>query len=82
MFHGSDFLSAFFAFAFSFLMLSAAGSFSGMVPPGSLIVWRTFAPASLCARLALSFPVIFSRRNFSSDCGARKRFAASLVLPM
>ena len=76
------FLSAFRAFDSSFLMLSTDGSSSGMVPPSSLIVWRTLAPTSRCAWLALALPVIFSRRSLSSAWVARKRLAASSVLPM
>ena len=51
-------LSAFLDLASSFSMLSTVGSSSGMVPPSSLMVWRTLAPTSRWALLALSLPVI------------------------
>jgi hypothetical protein len=60
------FLSDFRAFDSSFLMLSTTGSSSGIAPPSSLMVWRTLAPTSRWARLALSLPVILSRRSLSS----------------
>src|SRR6218665_1829133 len=65
----------------NFLMLSATGKFSGIVPPSSCMVLRTFLPTSKCVWLALCLPFIFSRRNFSSVCVALKRLAASSVLP-
>ena len=64
--HGFGFLRAFRCFDSSFLMLFTVGSSSGMVPPSSLMVWRTLAPTSRWAWLALSLPVIFSRRSLSS----------------
>ena len=55
-------------------MLSADGRFSGMVPPSSLIVRRTFSPTSRWVALALALPVIFSRRSLSSAWVARNRY--------
>ena len=46
-------------------MLSTDGRFSGMVPPSSLMVWRTFSPTSRWVAFALALPVIFSRRSLS-----------------
>ena len=71
-----------FTFFSIFLMLSATGRSSGMVPPSSFMVCLTFAPTSSWARLAFCLPLIPSLLNFSSVCVARKRFAASSVLPM
>ena len=45
-----------------------------MVPPSSLMVWRTFSPTSRWVAFALALPVIFSRRSLSSAWVARNRY--------
>ena len=44
-------------------MLSATGRSSGIVPPSSSMVLRTFLPTSKCVWLAFRFPFMFSRRK-------------------
>lgn len=86
--HVASYLMIFFLLVggFSFfsicLMLSAVGRSSGIVPPISCMVCLTLAPISSWVRLAFCLPLILSRQSFSSVCVARKRLAASSVLPI
>ena len=42
----------FFSRSICLILFSGVGNASGIVPPSSLIVWRTFAPTSWCVWLA------------------------------
>ena len=64
------------------MLFEGVGKFSGIVPPSSAIVCLTLRPTSKWVLFASPFSCTWSRRNFSSVCVARKRLAASSVLPI
>ncbi|SEJ37117.1 hypothetical protein SAMN05216318_1681 [Nitrosomonas eutropha] len=74
------FFSSFFLLLSTCLMLcSGVGKTSGIVPPSSSMVWRTFLPTSKWVWLAWRLPCTWSRLSFSSAWVARNRLAASSV---
>ena len=48
--------SFFWAVSICLMLFSGVGRFSGIVPPISLIIWRTFCPTTRWVRLASFFP--------------------------
>ena len=56
------FVMVFLRSCFNFLaLILGVGRFSGIVPPSSAIVWRTFLPTAKWVSFANSFPLMFSR---------------------
>ena len=67
-----------------FLMLSTTGNSSGIVPPNSRMVCRTFAPTSRCVRFAASFTLYLVPAQLLLRLGrakqVRRQFRAAPVI--